>query len=135
MPASASSTAAPCQLPTLPGTATDLSCTCLPSPAAPAGDGEKDKTGFNACEYGDLGSHWEKWYAAMPAGCGSQGWESNKCGKCIKARGLDAGAPGGWVVVKVVDQCASCTCGDVDFSTRGLQAVTGFSWDRKKVEW
>jgi hypothetical protein len=30
---------------------------------------------------------------------------------------------------------AACKCGDVDFSTRGLKTATGFSWDRKKIEW
>ena len=37
--------------------------------------------------------------------------------------------------VKLVDQCASCSCGDVDLSSRGLNAATGFSWDRKRIEW
>ena len=37
--------------------------------------------------------------------------------------------------VKLVDQCASCSCGDVDLSTRALESSTGFSWDRKRIEW
>lgn len=30
------------------------------------------------------------------------------CGKCIRLRGVEDGASGDWVVVKVVDECASC---------------------------
>jgi len=35
----------------------------------------------------------------------------------------------------VVDECASCSGGDVDFSTTALEKITGFSWDRKRIEW
>jgi len=41
------------------------------------------------------------------------------------------------VYAKVVDMCPSkyCKKGHVDFSTSALQAVTGFSWDKKRVKW
>jgi hypothetical protein len=38
--------------------------------------------------------------------------------------------------VMVVDECASCAGnGDVDLSTDALKEATGFSWDRKRIEW
>ena len=37
---------------------------------------------------------------------------------------------------QVVDECASCDGnGDVDFSIAALKAITGYSWDRKRIEW
>jgi hypothetical protein len=104
--------------------------------SATAGTGGKDDTGLNACGYtGSIGSHWEGYYAALPTGCGDQGWSKERCGQCIKARGTQGGASGDWVVVKMIDQCAGCQCGDVDFSTNALKDATGFSWDRKSIEW
>jgi hypothetical protein len=35
----------------------------------------------------------------------------------------------------VIDQCAGCDHGDVDFASPALEAITGFAWDRKKIEW
>lgn len=94
------------------------------------GDYQKDDTGKNACGFGNLGDHWEKYYAAMPSNCGNRGWSRGKCGQCVKIRGAH-----GEVVVKLIDQCASCSCGDVDLSSRALQAATGYGWDRKRIEW
>ena len=99
-------------------------CPC-PCPS-PAGDGEKDATGRNACDFDSLGSKWEKYYAALPEGQ----FDSSDCGKCVKVCGEEA-----CVTVKVVDACASCSNGDIDLSTAALKKATGYSWDRKPVEW
>ncbi len=66
-------------------------------------------------------------YAALPSGCGSR---SGGCGDCVEVCGSK-----GCVVVKVVDTCGSCSCGDIDLSTDALKASTGYSWDRKQVTW
>ena len=66
-------------------------------------------------------------YAALPSGCGSR---SGGCGDCVEVCGSK-----GCVVVKVVDTCVSCSCGDIDLSTDALKASTGYSWDRKHVTW
>jgi hypothetical protein len=66
-------------------------------------------------------------YAALPSGCGSR---SGGCGECAEVCGAK-----GCVVVKVIDTCASCSCGDIDLSTDALKASTGYSWDRKHVTW
>jgi hypothetical protein len=35
----------------------------------------------------------------------------------------------------VVDECASCDGnGDIDFSSTALKDITGYSWDRKRIE-
>jgi hypothetical protein len=58
------------------------------------------------------------------------------CGRCIRVRGTESGASGNSVLFKIVDECASgCEGHGVDMSTGGLKAVTGFSWDRKGVNW
>lgn len=36
---------------------------------------------------------------------------------------------------QVVDECASCSYGDIDLSTAALKKATGYSWDRKGVTW
>lgn len=97
-----------------------------------SGSGEKDKTGFNSCQFGELDSHWESYYAALPSGSFNK---ATDCGRCIAVKGLDAGASGEWVIVMVVDECASCSGGDVDFSTNAFKDITGFAWDRKQITW
>lgn len=90
-------------------------------------------TGRNACGLsgGELSGRWNCYYAALPIGCGAQSVDSRaRCGDCIKVCGSK-----GCTVVKVIDQCASCSCGDVDLSTDALQATTGYDWDRKPVTW
>ncbi|PRW60471.1 Trafficking particle complex subunit 5 [Chlorella sorokiniana] len=95
-----------------------------------SGPGDKDATGKNACGFGDLGSKFETWYAAM----NSQQFDGS-CGRCIKARGTERPVSGKWHVVKIVDMCPSCSHGDVDFSSTAFKAITGLAWDRKSIEW
>lgn len=98
-----------------------------------SGDGEKDETGYNSCQFGHLADRWETYYAALP----SQVFDRDEhCGRCIRLRGTNADAPGKWVTVKVVDECASCAGdNDVDLSSRALKEATGYGWDRKPVIW
>lgn len=97
---------------------------------------KKDLTGFNSCQFGFLGDTWETYYAALPSNCFEHG---SHCGECIRARGTESDAPGKWVKVKIVDECASCTephkWNGVDFSIPALKAITGYEWDRKGIEW
>ncbi|KAI3438970.1 hypothetical protein D9Q98_001385 [Chlorella vulgaris] len=94
-----------------------------------SGCGEHDKTGGNSCGFSgdELSGDWNCMYAALPSGCGSR---SGGCGDCVEVCGSK-----GCVVVKVVDTCGSCSCGDIDLSTDALKASTGYSWDRKHVTW
>lgn len=98
-----------------------------------SGTGHKDDTGFNSCQFGKLSDRWERFYAALP----SQVFDRDRdCGKCIRVRGTEHDSPRKWVKLVVVDECASCPGdGDVDMSTSGLKKATGYSWDRKRVEW
>lgn len=97
-----------------------------------SGDYEKDETGFNSCQFGELEDRWEKYYAALPSHTFSKGM----CGRCIRVQGTESDAPGTWVKLMVVDECASCKGdGDVDMSKRGLQDATGYTWDRKRIKW
>ncbi|PSC68371.1 polyribonucleotide nucleotidyltransferase [Micractinium conductrix] len=98
-----------------------------------SGKGNKNHTGFNSCQFGTLDSKWETLYAALP----SQVFNKDEdCGKCIKVRGTEPDAPGKWVTIMVVDECASCEGdGDVDFSDVALEKITGYNWDRKGIEW
>ena len=38
-----------------------------PAPPHPAGKGEKNKTGLNYCQIGDLDEKWETYYGAVPS--------------------------------------------------------------------
>jgi len=98
-----------------------------------SGTGEKDATGFNACQFGQLDDRWEEYYAALP----SQVFDRDRdCGRCISVRGTEPDAPQEWVKLMVVDECASCGGdGDVDMSISGLKDASGYAWDRKRVEW
>lgn len=91
---------------------------------------EKDKTGFNACQYGKLLPYFEVYYGAM-----NTAQYPGSCGRCVVVRGIEAGSTGKEVLVRIVDECASCSYGDVDLSMRALWDSTGFSWDRKRIEW
>lgn len=95
---------------------------------------EKDDTGKNSCGLGKLDDQWERYYAAIP----SHKFQRSMCGTCIRVRGTESDAPGNWVKVMIVDECAGSGCdgdGDVDFSSPALEAITGYSWDRKGIEW
>ncbi|KAL4437431.1 hypothetical protein ABPG75_004570 [Micractinium tetrahymenae] len=95
-----------------------------------SGPGDKDATGRNACGFGRLDSQWERMYGAM-----NHDQFPNSCGKCVRVRGTDSGASGKSFLVMIVDECPECKHGDIDFSTAALQAITGFSWDRKSISW
>lgn len=58
-----------------------------------------------------------------------------RCGQCVLVHGTEAGASGAKVLVKIIDMCPGCSYGDIDFSTKGLLDITGFSWDRKGISW
>lgn len=42
----------------------------------------------------------------------------NLCGQCAAVRGTGSRATGKTVVVMIVDACATCSFGDLDFTTR-----------------
>ncbi|KAL4426261.1 hypothetical protein ABPG77_009876 [Micractinium sp. CCAP 211/92] len=92
--------------------------------------GDKDATGFNACGFGKLDSQWERMYGAM-----NHAQFPGSCGKCVRVTGTDSGASGKSFLVKIVDECPECKHGDIDFSTAALEAITGYSWDRKGISW
>jgi len=58
-----------------------------------------------------------------------------RCGQCVLVHGTEAGASGAKILVKIIDMCPGCSYGDIDFSTKGLLDITGFSWDRKRISW
>lgn len=39
------------------------------------------------------------------------------CGRCVRIRGTEDDAPGNSFLVKIVDECPTCSYGDVDLST------------------
>lgn len=63
----------------------------------PADKGQKDKTGFNSCQFGKLSERWETYYAAIPSHMYDK---ESHCGLCIRVRGTEKGAPGQWVKVR-----------------------------------
>lgn len=99
-----------------------------------SGPHDMDATGVNMCEFNarKLDDKWQVDYAAMNEADWDAAGGYDICGKCIKACGA-----GGCVVAMVVDQCPAWACdrGNVDFSTSALEKATGFSWDRKPIEW
>ncbi|KAL4440519.1 hypothetical protein ABPG75_003520 [Micractinium tetrahymenae] len=92
--------------------------------------GDKDATGFNACGFGKLDSQWERMYGAM-----NRDQFPGSCGRCVRVRGTQSGASGDSFLVMIVDECPECKHGDIDFSSAALEAITGYSWDRKDIEW
>ena len=109
-----------------------------------SGPRDMDATGQNMCEYNpkQLSDKWQVFYGAMnQADWNAMGGKDGICGRCIKARGVSGQTTPGFVIkdvyVKIVDQCPDWACdrGNVDFSTTALQAITGFSWDKKKIVW
>jgi expansin (peptidoglycan-binding protein) len=107
-----------------------------------------NKTGRNACQFDvrKLDRHWNIYYAAMngadwrKAG-GNRGGRSNACGRCIEVKGVKGQTTKGHhikpVIARVVDECPSWACkpGSVDFSSVALKAITGYSWDKKRITW
>jgi len=104
-------------------------------------------TGKNACQFNakKLPKRWQKYYAAMnEADWNKMGGNTGKrqiCGRCIKVRGVRGHTTRNHkikpVYVKIVDLCPKWACkeGNVDFSTLALEKITGYAWDRKKIEW
>ncbi|KAL4419449.1 hypothetical protein ABPG77_003562 [Micractinium sp. CCAP 211/92] len=92
--------------------------------------GQKDATGFNACGFGKLDPQWERMYGAMNAD-----QFPGSCGKCVRVKGTDSRASGESFLVMIVDECPECKHGDIDFSSAALEAITGYSWDRKGISW
>lgn len=102
-----------------------------------------DATGTNMCQFdpSTLANQWQVYYAAMnEADWNSYGGYSI-CGQCIKVVGVHGQTAPGFrikpVIVMIVDQCPSSGCarGSVDFSSTALQAITGYSWDKKMIKW
>ena len=60
----------------------------------------------------------------------NQGPYSGSSGKCALVHGAR-----GSIVVMIVDECPGCSHGDLDLSSEGLQATTGYAWDRKPISW
>lgn len=105
---------------------------------------EIDKTGKNACQFNAkaLPDQWNKYYAALnEADWKRLGGVKGVCGRCLEVKGVNGETTRGHrirpVVVKVVDLCPSWACdkGNVDFSSVALKAITGYSWDKKKIKW
>lgn len=107
-----------------------------------------NKTGKNACQFNvkQLDRHWNIMYAAMNeadwrAIGGNRGGRSNACGKCITVSGVKGHTTKGHrikpIIAKIVDLCPSWACkkGSVDFSSVALKAITGYSWDKKRIVW
>ena len=115
-----------------------------PPTQAYSGPYHMDVTGQNMCEFrpSSLDNRWQVYYAAMnEADWDAAGGKGGICGKCIRVTGVKGQTTSGFnikpIMVKVVDQCPSWACdqGSVDFSTTALQAITGFPWDKKLIQW
>ena len=80
-----------------------------------------------ACEFHSLPGHWMDYYAALSYKI----YSSGKCGKCAEVCGN-----GNCVVVKVVDECASChSSGHIDLSEPAMKVLTGHGYDEVSVSW
>lgn len=44
-------------------------------------------------------------------------FDDSVCGRCVRIRGTEDDAPGNSFLVKIVDECPTCSYGDVDLST------------------
>lgn len=106
-----------------------------------------DKTGKNACQFDadKLDDKWQVYYAAMnEADWNRYGGKSGICGRCLKVEGVKGETTRGHkikpIIVKIVDLCPEWACPkkeghNVDFSTTALEAITGFDWDKKLIDW
>lgn len=92
-----------------------------------------NRTGKNACQFNPkkISKKWNRYYAAMNERDFKKA--GRPCGSCVKAKG----ATGKIVYAKVVDICPKkyCKSGHVDFSTVALKKITGYSWDKKPIQW
>ncbi|KAI7842326.1 hypothetical protein COHA_003966 [Chlorella ohadii] len=96
--------------------------------------GEKNSAlagGFNACQFGRLSPYFETYFAAL----NKDQYDNSMCGRCAAVRGTGGRATGKTVVVMIVDACATCSYGDLDFTTRGANDITGYAFDRQPIEW
>jgi hypothetical protein len=104
-----------------------------------AGPGEKNSAfagGFNACQFGRLSPYFETYFVAV----NTPQFSNDICGRCVAVRGTGGSATGRTVVMKVVDECATCAYGDLDFTTKvgmwcgvgeaTLVSCRGASWHR-----
>ena len=106
-----------------------------------------DKTGFNACQFdaNKLSKRWNIYYAAMnEADWKKYGGKSGVCGRCLKVKGVKGETTEGHkrrpIIVKIVDLCPEWACPkkeghNIDFSTTALEAITGYDWDKKLIDW
>ena len=81
-----------------------------------AGPGEKNSRfagGFNACQFGRQSPYFETYFAAM-----NMDQFDGSCGRCVAVRGTGRRATGKTVIVKIVDACATCDYGDLDFTSK-----------------
>ena len=82
---------------------------------------------LQACQFRSLPDHWMDYYAALSYKIYSQ----SKCGDCAKVC-----ARGNCVVVKVVDECASChSAGHIDLSEPAMKVLTGSGYDMTDATW
>ena len=96
-----------------------------------SGAGQMNRTGRNACGFNpkSLGKKWNTYFVAMNEG------DFNKAGrpfgKCIEIKGKST------VYAKIVDICPKkyCKSGHVDLSSPALKKATGYTWDKKPVQW
>lgn len=98
-----------------------------------SGPGQMNRTGKNACQFNPkkLSKKWNTYYAAMNERDFNKA--GRPCGKCVKVKGKT----GKTVYAKVVDICPRryCNSGHVDFSSIALKKITGYSWDKKPIQW
>ena len=100
-----------------------------PAPSLRPGPGEKNSQfagGFNACQFGRLSPYFETYFAALP----TPQFDMSMCGRCAAVRGTGDRATGRIVVVKIVDECATCSTGDLDFTTRVRRRGLWRAWRR-----
>ena len=82
---------------------------------------------LQACEFHSLPDHWMDYYAALSYKI----YSKSKCGDCAKVC-----ARGNCVVVKVVDECASChSSGHIDLSEPAMKVLTGSGYDMTDATW
>lgn len=98
-----------------------------------SGAGQMNRTGRNACGFNpkSLGKKWNTYFVAMNEGDFNKA--GRPCGKCIEVKGNS----GKSVYAKIVDICPKkyCKSGHVDLSSPALKMATGYSWDKKPVQW
>lgn len=99
------------------------------------GPGEKNSQfagGFNSCQFGRLSPYYETYFAALPS---EQFERSRDCGRCAAVRGTGGRGTGRTVIVMIVDECATCSWGDLDFTSKAANDITGYAFDSQPIEW